>query len=127
MPIKDKLVNRRAFLKGSAATGAAGVAGGLTPSLAKAEGVPAKWDKEVDVVIVGTGHAGLAAAITAADAGAKVVILEKMKKELRGRQQQGLGQYVVDAHGPPAGAPVHRRAQLRPHRQGVHPGACRAR
>ena len=41
-------------------------------------------EKEVDVVIVGTGHAGLAAAITAADAGAKVVILEKMKKELEG-------------------------------------------
>ena len=54
------------------------------PEPAKAEGVPAKWNKEVDVVIVGTGHAGLAAAITAADAGAKVVILEKMKKELEG-------------------------------------------
>jgi succinate dehydrogenase/fumarate reductase flavoprotein subunit len=60
------------------------MAGGLMPETAKAEGVPAKWNKEVDVVIVGTGHAGLAAAITAADAGAKVVILEKMKKELEG-------------------------------------------
>ena len=88
MSIKDELVNRRKFLKGSAAAGAAvaaaGVAGGLMPEPAKAEGVPAKWNKEVDVVIVGTGHAGLAAAITAADAGAKVVILEKMKKELEG-------------------------------------------
>ena len=35
-------------------------------------------------MIVGTGHAGLAAAITAADAGAKVVILEKLKKEWEG-------------------------------------------
>ena len=35
-------------------------------------------------MIVGTGHSGLAAAITAADAGAKVVILEKMKKEFEG-------------------------------------------
>jgi succinate dehydrogenase/fumarate reductase flavoprotein subunit len=49
-----------------------------------AEGTPARWDKEVDVVIVGTGHAGLAAAIAATDAGAKVVILEKMKKEFEG-------------------------------------------
>ncbi len=79
--IKEKLVNRRGFLKGSAAAGAA-MTGGLPP--AKAEGAPERWDKEVDVVIVGTGHAGLAAAITATDAGAKVVILEKMKKEFEG-------------------------------------------
>ncbi|MGD0013064.1 MAG: FAD-dependent oxidoreductase [Bryobacteraceae bacterium] len=82
--IKDGLVNRRGFLGGSAASGVAAAVGGLMPEPAKAEGVPAKWNKEVDVVIVGTGHAGLAAAITAADAGAKVVILEKMKKELEG-------------------------------------------
>ena len=84
MSIKDKLVNRRKFLGGSAAAGAAVAAGGLMAGPAKAEGIPPKWDKEVDVVIVGTGHAGLAAAITAADAGAKVVILEKMKKEFEG-------------------------------------------
>jgi len=83
MSIEDGLVNRRAFLKGSAAAGVA-VASGLMPEGAKAESVPAKWNKEVDVVIVGTGHAGLAAAITAADAGAKVVILEKMKREWEG-------------------------------------------
>ena len=76
--------NRREFLKGSAAASAAVAAGGLLPEQAKAEGAPLKWNKEVDVVIVGTGHAGLAAAITAADAGAKVVILEKMKKEFEG-------------------------------------------
>ncbi|MFB3778234.1 MAG: FAD-dependent oxidoreductase [Bryobacteraceae bacterium] len=80
---KDESVNRRQFFKGSVAAGAV-AASGLTPETAKAEGVPSKWNKEVDVVIVGTGHAGLAAAITAADAGAKVVILEKMKKELEG-------------------------------------------
>lgn len=81
-------MNRRAFLKGSAAAGAAvataGVATATLPETANAEGVPTKWNKEVDVVIVGTGHAGLAAAITAADAGAKVVILEKLKKEYEG-------------------------------------------
>ena len=35
------------------------------------------WDYEVDVAIIGYGAAGSAAAITASDAGAKVLILEK--------------------------------------------------
>ncbi len=83
MSTKKQLLDRRAFLGGSAAA-AGGLAAGLTAQMAKAESLPAKWDKEVDVVIVGTGHAGLAAAITAADAGAKVVIIEKMKKEFEG-------------------------------------------
>nr|WP_294508529.1 flavocytochrome c [uncultured Rhodopila sp.] len=38
------------------------------------------WDETVDVVVVGSGFAGLAAAIEAHDAGASVMILEKMDK-----------------------------------------------
>ena len=38
--------------------------------------VPKKWDYEADIVVVGAGTAGLPAAIEAADAGAKVVVLE---------------------------------------------------
>ena len=45
---------------------------------AEAAPVPQKWDHDVDVVCVGYGGAGATAAITAHDAGAKVVILEKM-------------------------------------------------
>jgi fumarate reductase flavoprotein subunit len=41
-------------------------------------GLPEKWDEETDVVIVGTGLAGLSAAIEAAEAGLSVVVLEKM-------------------------------------------------
>jgi succinate dehydrogenase/fumarate reductase flavoprotein subunit len=85
---QKKVVGRRAFLKGSAAAGAAaaagGVAGALVPAAAEAARVPTTWNKVVDVVVVGTGHAGLTAAITAADAGAKVLILEKMKQEHEG-------------------------------------------
>ena len=40
--------------------------------------VPDKWDLEYEVVVVGWGAAGTAAAVTAHDQGAKVVILEKM-------------------------------------------------
>ncbi|HEX7372931.1 MAG TPA: FAD-binding protein [Thermodesulfobacteriota bacterium] len=40
--------------------------------------VPEKWDMEYDVVVVGWGSAGTAAAVTAHDQGAKVLILEKM-------------------------------------------------
>jgi succinate dehydrogenase/fumarate reductase flavoprotein subunit len=39
--------------------------------------VPTKWDKEADVIVVGTGFTGLAATVTAAEAGAKVIVLEK--------------------------------------------------
>ena len=38
--------------------------------------IPEKWDHEADVIVVGAGNAGLPAAITAADKGAKVTVLE---------------------------------------------------
>jgi flavocytochrome c len=40
--------------------------------------MPKKWDLETDVLIIGAGTAGLAAAIEAGKAGAKVVVVEQM-------------------------------------------------
>ncbi len=42
--------------------------------------LPPTWDEEIDVVIVGSGFAGLAAAAEAAGKGAGVVILDKMRR-----------------------------------------------
>ena len=39
-----------------------------------------KWDEETEVLIIGFGGAGAVAAITAHDAGARVLIVEKMEK-----------------------------------------------
>jgi choline dehydrogenase-like flavoprotein len=46
--------------------------------------LPTKWDEEADVIVVGYGFAGATAAITAHDAGAKVLLLEKAPEEYRG-------------------------------------------
>lgn len=69
--------SRRGFLKGAAT--AAGVAALSTiPFKAGAAAKQPKWDMTYDVVVIGYGGAGSAAAIAAHDAGAKVIILEKM-------------------------------------------------
>lgn len=75
-------VSRRDFLKGAGTTiavggvAASGLGLGITP--ANAAEVPRHWDETADVVIVGSGFAGLAAAIEAHNAGSSVIVLEKM-------------------------------------------------
>ncbi len=73
-------ISRRSFIKGAAVgTAAAAISPGSGFAASKSEGAaPKKWNKEVDVVIVGHGFAGAVTAIAATDAGAKAVILEKM-------------------------------------------------
>ena len=91
-----KGVSRREFLKGAAVgTGVVGLAG-LGAKEAKAAPLPQNWDKEADVVVVGYGLAGAAAATIAHDAGAKVLILEKMAKGKEGGNSlvSGSGMWV---------------------------------
>lgn len=66
-------ISRRSMLTGAVAAGAASLASSVVSA------APAtKWDETVDVIVIGSGFAGLAAAIEAKKAGANVVVLEKM-------------------------------------------------
>ena len=68
---------RRNFLKTGAAAAAA-----IMASAAASAGIPAasvkKFDEEYDVVVVGSGFAGMACALKASRAGLKVLMIEKM-------------------------------------------------
>lgn len=75
----SKKTSRRSFIKGFAAFGAgAAVLGAGNVANAVPTPAPKKWDSTTDVIVIGFGGAGAAAAIEAHDAGAKVLILEKM-------------------------------------------------
>ena len=63
---------------------------------------PQQWDEEADVVVIGSGFAGLAAAIEARAAGSSVIILEKMK---------GFGGNSTISDGVIAAAGTHRQAE----------------
>ena len=86
MSISDSAINRRNFVAGAASTAALAAVAGLTGIAAADEptdGASAPfettvdWDAEYDVVVVGLGGAGCATAITAADLGSRVLVLEK--------------------------------------------------
>lgn len=66
---------------GIGAAGLLGAAalGGCAQQASGASGSGDSWDQETDVVVVGTGAAGVAAAMTALEAGSEVVMIEKEK------------------------------------------------
>jgi succinate dehydrogenase/fumarate reductase flavoprotein subunit len=81
--VLQKKLSRRGFLQGTAvavaAVAAAGVAG-CTPEPEPERtpvGLPESWDYEADIAIIGYGGAGSIAAITAADHGSSVILIEK--------------------------------------------------
>ncbi len=80
---KEKLITRREFVKfASLSVGAAAIAaaGSMTgcDTVDDPHYTPVSWDQQADVVIVGFGAAGAAAAIEARKIGASVIIIEKM-------------------------------------------------
>ncbi len=81
---KQKRISRRDFVRG-AGVGAAAIAGaGALPAVAvqaeaqerASSAIPAEWDLEADVVILGSGATGMPAAIRAADQGVSVLVVE---------------------------------------------------
>ena len=82
---EKKRITRRQFFKDTAivvgaGAAATGVLGSFTPAPAEAARIPKKWDKEGDVIVVGSGPTGLPAAIAAVEKGASVIVLEQGKE-----------------------------------------------
>jgi flavocytochrome c len=79
---KTPNLSRRGFLSRGGAAALAGAAAAALPEGAQAAPVcaplPKKWDETVDVLVIGTGFAGLTAAVEARNAGASVLVLDKM-------------------------------------------------
>ena len=68
--------SRRDFIKTTAAGAGAAALTALGSNEVRAQGRPANWDKEADVVVVGAGATGLPAAIQAIEAGASVILID---------------------------------------------------
>lgn len=69
-------ISRRDLIKTAAVTGAA-AAGAYVPSvLVTAEAAQPNWDREADVVVIGSGASGMPAAIIAREAGSSVIVVE---------------------------------------------------
>ena len=62
--------------------------------------LPAAWDREADVVVVGFGAAGAAAAITAQEAGRHVILLDKAPEGQEGGNTRVAGQGYLNTSSP---------------------------
>ena len=92
----QKAITRRGFLKGATVAGGAIAGVALLSTTGESQTPPrsaaGKWDRESDVVIVGSGASGLAAAVEAADSKAKVMVLEKLPG-IGGNSKMSFGNY----------------------------------
>jgi len=74
---KDTALRRRGFIQKAAAGLGAAALGAMAAPETEAAKLDRHWDLSADVVIVGSGAAGMPAAISAAEAGASVIIVEQ--------------------------------------------------
>ena len=74
----QKQISRRDLLKLSMAGAGAIALGAVNAQASAVDAKDVKFDEEWDVIIIGSGFAGLAAGLKAAQKGSKVLILEKM-------------------------------------------------
>lgn len=72
------MTTRRSFLKTSSLTAVAGL-GGVAEAVFANTTLPSAWDLSTEIVVAGSGPAGMGAAVTAIDNNAKVLIFEKGK------------------------------------------------
>ncbi len=70
-------MSRRSFLGTAAAATTAAAFSGAAMAQSTSKDIPAKWDMEADVVVLGCGGAGMMAACQAHDRGAKVAVFDK--------------------------------------------------
>lgn len=73
-PENKKSLSRRDFVKKAAAGAGVATLAGLGANQAEARAP--RWDKEADVVVVGSGATGLPAALEAAENGASVILID---------------------------------------------------
>lgn len=87
-------LSRRDFVRGVAAAGVATAAAGVLTACSDKAEAEQTWDREADVLVVGTGFAGMAAAIAAADASANVLVIEKMAEKYEGGNSRVCAQAI---------------------------------
>ncbi|MBR2834356.1 MAG: FAD-dependent oxidoreductase, partial [Coriobacteriales bacterium] len=74
--MKQTSISRRSLVTGAAAVAACAAVAGIAQ--ANEQQIPQSWDMEADIVVIGSGGAGMAAACKAREAGASVLVLEKL-------------------------------------------------
>ena len=69
-------INRRELLVRGGTAAALGAGGLASAASAQAQQPPIQWQREADVVVIGSGACGLPAAIVAQEAGSSVIVVE---------------------------------------------------
>ena len=93
MSSRTPRVSRRSFL-----AAAGGLTAGVLSDVAVQAAVPTDWNHEADVVVVGSGAAGLAAAVAASHQGAATLVLEKAPAIGGTTAKSGGAWWIADNH-----------------------------